>query len=90
MGRHFNDVIVHFKDQIEQAGRLPKDDDELFSSGYDLNRFLLSTLLYQKYFFIDLPGENVFRVFFFHFVRGESVSAVYKADIPDHLHQLIL
>ncbi len=53
---HINDVIVHFKDQIEQAGRLPKDDDELFSSGYDVNRFLRSTLEDPDYFY---PEERM-------------------------------
>jgi len=53
---HINDVIFHFRDQIEQAGRLPKDDDELFSSGYYVNRFLRSTFEDQDYFY---PEERM-------------------------------
>ena len=53
---HINDVIFHFRDQIELAGRLPKDDDELFSSGYYVNRLLRSTFEVQDYFY---PEERI-------------------------------
>ena len=67
---HMNDVIFHFRDQIELAGRLPKDDDELFSSGYYVNRLLRSTFEDQDYFY---PEERMVNFWKQSFVEQPDV-----------------
>ncbi len=47
---HINDVIWHFKEQINKADRLPKNDDEMFASGCFVNRLLRKTNQDKDYF----------------------------------------
>ena len=47
---HINDVIWHFKNQIDNADRLPKNDDEMFASGCFVNRLLRKTNQDKDYF----------------------------------------
>ncbi len=84
---HINDVIFHFKDQIELAGRLPKNDDELFSSGYYVNRLLRSTLEDQDYFY---PEERMVDFWKLSFVEQPDVPKESTRCSNSNLHSKVV
>ncbi len=68
---HINDVIFHFRDQIDQAGRLPKNNDEMFSSGYFVNRLMRTTVNNPEYFY---PAEKMVNFWMRSFIDEEKLS----------------